>query len=802
MNHARGKASDGSRKIAIRLIMALGAVCLMASASITFVAEATPEASADGGPDMTAALPEPRLECVTQIDAARFDALLGYDLDAGSVVTIPAGPHNGFSPGQAARGQPEFFRPGSHPEAFAIRFDGSELVWSLAGQTVTVSSASPRCASCTSPCPEGAACEAGVCMPVCGDGVCAGDESCTNCPGDCQCASEQRCLRIAAQTVTGLEAERAVELTPRAACCTPTQCGVGWECGSGDSCGAPLDCGQCDPGNVCIDHVCVSGDLDLLLAPPDLPALESSISRVTGLDAATRTGREAETVIDISRGTLIDRIFGSEVLNVAYNDGSLAPEITFPAGTRRVCPGASLMGWSNTVVNPFLFPPVFGFRPPWVHHKLQPPFALGVAVLWGDPAIASAPTGTPVLLISNLAVPTGKLPDTADRCFLGGLADDPAKGPGGACIALSTDGGRSATVVQCLIDRTPVAEKVGSGLGHFYDGSSLAIGPGGAAYAAFNDVERRDIAVWKSADIHNFAANPFVLQSNLLGTFGSGSVFAHPRLRVAPDDALRIVTLQGSVLVVNIFGRPEPPVVLARDVVLQGQFLELANRRTIRFGPQYSFDLGMNEAGERELRFIYQYRGGDGHFHVRGGRCAPDLSRCQPQANWDSLRAGGQGSDQFHPNIRFSPRTGVWGVTYQSTQGGNGSQVAIWAGSFAAARTFVPEQVTALQEPCPDGRGYWGDYDDMAPDLLTGTFWRPYSDSSHGVCSMDTFTANPVDVSAVRFSAPPAGPPSFCAPCLSSADPLGPCCRCSPGQQPAFPGSRICRGGLISPSSP
>jgi hypothetical protein len=125
MNHARGKASDGSGRMAIRLIMALGAMCLMASASVTFVAEATPAAGADGGPDMTAALPQPRLECVTQIDSTRFDALFGYDSVAGGVVTIPAGPHNGFSPGLAARGQPEFFRPGSHPEAFAIRFDGS-----------------------------------------------------------------------------------------------------------------------------------------------------------------------------------------------------------------------------------------------------------------------------------------------------------------------------------------------------------------------------------------------------------------------------------------------------------------------------------------------------------------------------------------------------------------------------------------------------------------------------------------------------------------------------------------------------
>jgi hypothetical protein len=37
---------------------------------------------------------------------------------------------------------------------------------------------------------------------------------------------------------------------------------------------------------------------------------------------------------------------------------------------------------------------------------------------------------------------------------------------------------------------------------------------------------------------------------------------------------------------------------------------------------------------------------------------------------------------------------------------------------------------------------------------------------------------------------------NFCAPCQSSADPLGPCCLCFLGQEPAFPGNRICRGGI------
>jgi len=59
---------------------------------------------------------------------------------------------------------------------------------------------------------------------------------------------------------------------------------------------------------------------------------------------------------------------------------------------------------------------------------------------------------------------------------------------------------------------------------------------------------------------------------------------------------------------------------------------------------------------------------------------------------------------------------------------------------------------------CPDFRGYWGDYDDMAilgvDAMGTTTFIRPHSSTSgstYGCLFRDTFTEIPLHVDANTF---------------------------------------------------
>jgi hypothetical protein len=192
------------------------------------------------GPDCTRAVPPiaPILECVSPLDATHFEARFGYQNTSTTKAEIPIGPDNQFSPGDRARGQPEDFDPGTMQAAFAVRFDGNPLTWSLAGHSVTASSTSPACptTNCSPGCAEGQRCVGGACTTDCGDGLCAGEENCRTCAADCACLAGQTCF---ADT-----------------CASPARCGIDWQCGSGTSFGVSVDCGACAGSATCVNHVC------------------------------------------------------------------------------------------------------------------------------------------------------------------------------------------------------------------------------------------------------------------------------------------------------------------------------------------------------------------------------------------------------------------------------------------------------------------------------------------------------------------------------------------------------------------
>jgi len=75
--------------------------------------------------------------------------------------------------------------------------------------------------------------------------------------------------------------------------------------------------------------------------------------------------------------------------------------------------------------------------------------------------------------------------------------------------------------------------------------------------------------------------------------------------------------------------------------------------------------------------------------------------------------------------------------------------VQVWRGTPAkqpGQSSFSSVRQELSQTPCPDTRGYWGDYDGMAAGPL-GTFFRGFSDSAHGTCTQAQFTSSPLGAS-------------------------------------------------------
>lgn len=180
----------------------------------------------------------PTLNCVVERGSGQFEALFGYFNDSRTQILLPVGPQNRFTPNPEGRGQSIRFFPARVDAAFAVLFDGSEIVWNLPGGSVAASAQSPRCTAmtCATTCFRGEQCVGGACVTECGDGFCAGDEGCASCPADCACATGLACFRNS--------------------CGHPARCGIDWQCGSGDSFGTSVTCPDCPAGQSCVDHVC------------------------------------------------------------------------------------------------------------------------------------------------------------------------------------------------------------------------------------------------------------------------------------------------------------------------------------------------------------------------------------------------------------------------------------------------------------------------------------------------------------------------------------------------------------------
>ena len=247
-------------------------------------------------------------------------------------------------------------------------------------------------------------------------------------------------------------------------------------------------------------------------------------------------------------------------------------------------------------------------------------------------------------------------------------------------------------------------------------------------------------------------------------------------------------------LEVNLRERNQNAVVLADDAET-GLGVSFGNDSQgkplgLRTGPQFAFDVGLNEAHQPEMRFVYVAVELDPttqqvtNTFLQGGWCTTDLNDCIRPSQWraEVTTFPGVPPSAYFPGIKYgvAPQTGLpsWKVTWQLL---NGQQVAVIAADLQrpdlvpGSSTFTDSgltttQVTALQTPCPDLRSefftqnplcplplsstqYWGDYDGMAYDPTTGHFMRAFTDSSMGCDSRGLLTAHNVHVSEVDMDA-------------------------------------------------
>jgi hypothetical protein len=179
--------------------------------------------------------------------------------------------------------------------------------------------------------------------------------------------------------------------------------------------------------------------------------------------------------------------------------------------------------------------------------------------------------------------------------------------------------------------------------------------------------------------------------------------------------------------------------------VASGKSDVVLSDRRIRLGPQYDFDIGIGDTGLNELRIAFVLIGGSEHF-VKVVRCTTGTITCTQPSEWTTVA---DSSDQWRPGIGFgfSPLTGspVWQISYYSRQNfPGGNQVQLYG-----ARLLPPGSSTTgsfrlenAQVPCPDLRGYWGDYDRMRGGIAA--MWRGFSDSSHRTCKRMQYLSDPV----------------------------------------------------------
>ena len=421
----------------------------------------------------------------------------------------------------------------------------------------------------------------------------------------------------------------------------------------------------------------------------------------------------------------------------AFNGDDSTSFITFTNNSRQVRSGASLMAWTTMDASGNVL----------ASGRLRPP--TGFSALWSDPSIARNRADPNMMYLSQLAIPTEKFnmsptpgqivgPVTTNQAGLcGGF-------PAGACIARSTDSGRTFTLAAAdCVKRTSSSCPAG----HFYDGTDMDTSPEGRVYAAY-----------------------FYMATSATGSFQrvtNSTVAAtnHPRIKWGPSGLYLLVQDGPTRLSLSRYPAGSSRTGMwTAPVVVTNQFDERDVRfldRTVRAagGPSYALDIGKNEAGADEVRIVFKVFENN-HHHLRVYQCRTGSPiNCNRVVQWETV-VFGAGNDQFMPAIAMGTRTfggNVSVITYfDRAIAPDGVSVTLMRsvpGQSGFSFQFDRVTLEGSQVVCPDLRGYWGDYDNMAFGAF-GFFMRPFTDSSHtsGSCTRNNFTAAPV-FAALHMSA-------------------------------------------------
>jgi hypothetical protein len=459
--------------------------------------------------------------------------------------------------------------------------------------------------------------------------------------------------------------------------------------------------------------------------PPDVSVTGANKSDPTWL------GSQSETAVNVSN------VSGEEIITVTYNDDTNAnKKISYTSTTRTVTAGATMLGWSYSTDS----------GNSWKYGGTVAPPS-GWAALWGDPAITSDFLDQRYVFISSLAIPASKMPS-------GGISGPVNDYLGGACIAISDNGGKSFKIDQCLTDNSD-----------FYDGGSMVAAgtpTDRRVFASFVDWDTKKIDIWSSpTDTGTFTQMP--------NPFPGMTMVSHPRLRFDRNtDTLYVGAMRddGRVYLnryTNSWGKP----VVASLPTAGNPDVPLSDR-SIRTAYQFSFDVGTpSQNGNDAVRMLYTIKDSDSNkLYVRGSYCPLDLSGCKDAPQWGTtpgnLNLKGQ---QFNPRVRafqgFFSIEPEWKAVYESTDDDpNGNTVSFKEGNLAVlpngSRVFLPFNLVKGQVVCPDLRGYWGDYDDLQfagfdEDSTVPRFILSHSDSTKGCPTRWKYTSNHLHVSSVVF---------------------------------------------------
>jgi hypothetical protein len=450
----------------------------------------------------------------------------------------------------------------------------------------------------------------------------------------------------------------------------------------------------------------------------------------------THTAEQAETSL-----ATFDRPDGERGGVVAFNDDTGNPGKyvfygTVADGSRHVLSGYSAMGWAYSTSN--------GTN--WTYGGKITPSA-DWPILWSDSGVTSNTFGNGALKgyvwMTMLAVSKTKYPP-------GGIDGGLEGNVSGACIAKSSDSGVHFALSQCVTNAFD-----------FYDGANMVADATGLVCAAYNDYTLKQIDVWCAHGIldtfHKTTTQPFP----------GLRMVGHPRMRADDNGHIYLVApVNGRQLAGSIYNgstwspfKPISPPDLSNEPTVQ-------TNPNVRTGPQYSFDIGhASSLGNDDIRLVYTTQGSDGRFHMTGVGCDLGLN-CWAQPGWGtdtSIRGS-----QFNPKLRKSPQIfnangdlvsdEEWKVALYTEDGTRSNQVAIHEGNLitvGSTRAFFNDELIQPHAVCPDGRGYWGDYDEvqfMRGDVTTEfipSFIVTGTDSTDGACVSSTYTATPMHISEV-----------------------------------------------------